>query len=314
MALSSDKPDRWAEDITLAVRLFDDWFLAHAPKTFREERQRATQSVKNAFAATSNFRALSPVVLRASPSVVEVLRMATTPPLARDRLIGLAQVGKSLVQCLERGRLPPKSLGTPVLAESLERICSVIEPLLDLEVFSWRTDGRDPTDSERDLAAFVVADRLCSSLSNPIIRNAHQERQRKILGDVLSGAGYVEQAHSPDLPISFMTPGTFAFGMNVPSNVAIVAVDLVIQPKQPTGNRIPIVTELKAAGDFTNVNKRRKEEADKFRNLKAKYGEDLKLVLFLCGYFDRNYLQYEAGAGIDWVWEHRPRELLELLD
>jgi hypothetical protein len=313
MPLNSDKPDRWAEDITSSVKLFDHWFLFHAPKTFREERQKATQAVKSAFAATSNFMTLSPDVLRASPSVVEVLRMATTPPLARDRLIGLAQVGKSLVQCLEQGKLPPKSAGTSLLAESLDRICKVIEPLLDLEVFAWRAEGRQPTGAERDLAAFVVADRLCSSLSNPIIRNAHQERQRKILADLLSGAGYVEQAHGPDLPMSFMTPGTYAFGMNVPSNMAIVAVDLVIQPKQPTGNRIPIITELKAAGDFTNVNKRRKEEADKFRNLKAKYGEDLKLVLFLCGYFDKNYLQYEADAGIDWVWEHRPNDLLELL-
>lgn len=313
MPLNSDKPERWPEDVTLSVRLFDQWFLSHAPKTFREERQKATQSVKDAFASTKDFVKLTPEVLRANPSVVEALRMATTPPLARDRLIGLAQVQKSLVQCLEQGRLPPKSLGTSMLAESLERICAVIEPLLDLEVFPWRTKGRKPTGNERDLAAFVVADRLCSSLSNPIIRNAHQARQRNILADLLSNAGYVEQAHSPDLPISFMQPGTYSFGMNVPSNVAIVAVDLVIQLKQPTGNRIPIITELKAAGDFTNVNKRRKEEADKFRNLKAKYGEDLKLVLFLCGYFDRNYLQYEADAGIDWVWEHRPVDLLALL-
>jgi XamI restriction endonuclease len=313
MPLSSDKPDRWREDIKLSVRLFDDWFLSHAPKTFREERQKATLAVKNAFAATSNFMTLTPDVLRASPSVVEVLRMATTPPLARDRLIGLADVAKSLVQCLEQGKVPPKSIGTSVLAEGLARICAVIEPLLDLEVFPWRSQSRQPTDAERDLAAFVVADRLCSSLSNPIIRNAHQQRQRKILSDLLSSAGYVEQTHSSDEPINFMTPGTYAFGMNVPSNMAIVAVDLVIQPKQPTGNRIPIITELKAAGDFTNVNKRRKEEAEKFRNLKAKYGEDLKLVLFLCGYFDENYLKYEADAGIDWVWEHRPTDLLALL-
>lgn len=314
MPLNSDKPDRWPGDIALSVRLFDEWFLHHSPKTFREERRKATEAVKSAFTATADFTMLSPEVLRASPSVVEVLRMATTPPLARDRLIGLAQVGKALVQSLEEGRLPRKSLGTPLLAESLERICSVIEPLLDLELFSWRSEGRKPTDSERDLAAFVVADRLCTSLSNPIVRNAHQARQRRILADLLVNAGYVEQPHSPDLPISFMAPGTYAFGMNVPSNVAIVAVDLVIQPKQPTGNRIPIITELKAAGDFVNVNKRRKEEADKFRNLKAKYGEDLKLVLFLCGYFDRNYLQYEADAGIDWVWEHRPNDLLQLLE
>jgi hypothetical protein len=180
-------------------------------------------------------------------------------------------------------------------------------------VFLWRIEKRLPTDNERELAAFVVADRLCFSLANPIIRNAHQARQRDILATLLSKAGYKQQALVPGLPISLMEAGTYAFGVNVPSNAAIVAVDLVVQPKQLRGNRIPIIVELKAAGDFTNVNKRRKEEADKFRNLRAKYGEDLKLVLFLCGYFDRNYLQYEATAGIDWVWEHRPGDVLGLL-
>ena len=130
---------------------------------------------------------------------------------------------------------------------------------------------------------------------------------------MLDGAGYREQAHSLDQPINFMEPGTFAFGMNVPTTMAIVAVDLVIQPKRPTGNRIPLMIELKAAGDFANVNKRRKEESDKVRYLEGKYGNDLRLILFLCGYFDRNYLQYEADAGIDWVWEHRPTDLLEIL-
>lgn len=313
MRLNADKPERWPDDVASSVRLFDEWYLSHAPKTFREERRRATEAVQAAFAATSDFLKLTPEVLEEFPAVVEVLRMATTPPLARDRLIGLAGVGKNLVECLEEGALPRKMKGKQALTESLTRICAVVEPLLDLEVFPWRSERRRPTRNQRDLAAFVVADRLCSSLSNPIIRNAHQARQRTILTRLLAKAKYVEEAHSPEFPISFMKPGTFAFGMNVPSNMAIVAVDLVVQPKHPTGNRIPIMIELKAAGDFTNVNKRRKEEADKFRNLKAKYGEDLKLILFLCGYFDRNYLQYEADAGIDWVWEHRPDDLLPLL-
>ena len=34
-------------------------------------------------------------------------------------------------------------------------------------------------------------------------------------------------------------------------------------------------------------------------------------ILFLCGYFDSGYLGYEAAEGIDWVWEHRIKELAE---
>jgi len=70
-----------------------------------------------------------------------------------------------------------------------------------------------------------------------------------------------------------------------------------------------LLIEAKSAGDFTNTNKRRKEEAVKITQLRNNYGEDVRLVLFLCGYFDSGYLGYEAAEGIDWVWEHRTDDL-----
>ena len=74
----------------------------------------------------------------------------------------------------------------------------------------------------------------------------------------------------------------------------------------------PVLIEAKSAGDFTNVNKRRKEEAAKFGQLRFTYGRRIALVLFLGGYFDSGYLGYEAAEGIDWVWEHRPDDLAEV--
>ena len=46
--------------------------------------------------------------------------------------------------------------------------------------------------------------------------------------------------------------------------------------------------------------------------LQATYGENLRYVLFLCGYFGSDYLGYEAAEGIDWVWEHRIDDLAKL--
>lgn len=63
--------------------------------------------------------------------------------------------------------------------------------------------------------------------------------------------------------------------------------------------------EAKSAGDFTNPNKRRKEEAIKISQLRGTYSQELRFILFLSGYFDSGYLGYEAAEGIDWVWEHR---------
>jgi uncharacterized membrane protein len=83
----------------------------------------------------------------------------------------------------------------------------------------------------------------------------------------------------------------------------------VVQPKKLRRSRLPVLFELKSAGDFANVNKRRKEEAKKMSQLKAALGSAVEYVLMLCGYFNAGYLGYEAAEGIDWVWEHRLTDL-----
>jgi type II restriction enzyme len=110
-----------------------------------------------------------------------------------------------------------------------------------------------------------------------------------------------------------LEPGTFSFRLNVPVSIGLelrkvnIPVDVVIKPKDTS--KKPILIEAKSAGDFTNTNKRRKEEAVKYSQIKMTYGEDIPFLLFLCGYFDSGYLGYEAAEGIDWIWEHRMEDL-----
>jgi hypothetical protein len=113
-------------------------------------------------------------------------------------------------------------------------------------------------------------------------------------------------------PLIGMMPGTYAFRLNVPtggSRIVTIPVDVVVQPKKPRPTKLPVLFELKSAGDFANVNKRRKEEAKKMSQLKAQYGPKVEYILLLCGYFNAGYLGYEAAEGIDWVWEHRLSDL-----
>jgi hypothetical protein len=113
-----------------------------------------------------------------------------------------------------------------------------------------------------------------------------------------------------------MMPGTFAFHYSVATggetHKVNVSVDALIQPRVLRPNRLPIMVEAKSAGDFTNTNKRRKEESKKISQLKTTFGEDVCYIVFLCGYFDSGYLGYEAADGIDWVWEHRIEDLEQL--
>jgi hypothetical protein len=48
------------------------------------------QQVKSALARTANWTNITPATLRQHSSMLPILKMATTPPIARDRLIGLA--------------------------------------------------------------------------------------------------------------------------------------------------------------------------------------------------------------------------------
>ena len=114
-----------------------------------------------------------------------------------------------------------------------------------------------------------------------------------------------------------MPPGSFSFRMNVSvnqengDNSVNIPIDVVIKPLDSKAKQLPLFLEAKSAGDYTNTNKRRKEEAVKMSQLRSTYGRDVQFNLFLCGYFDSGYLGYEAAEGIDWVWEHRIDDLIE---
>src|SRR5205823_9915406 len=145
--------------------------------------------------------------------------------------------------------------------------------------------------------------------------NAQEQRQLALTGDYLDKRGYRKQSHPAGKPLTEMEPGTYSFRMNLAVGKALkvnIPIDVVIQPKKPRKDRLPILIEAKSAGDFTNTNKRRKEEATKIHQLQATYGPAVPFILFLCGYFGSDYLGYEAAEGIDWVWEHRIDDLAKL--
>jgi hypothetical protein len=312
--VNADKPHLWKADIAASVDQFNQWFMRFAPQAFRSTRVKTTEHVKAALIATRDLRSIDSATLQANPGSLQTLRMCTAPPLAVDRLIGLASVNKSLVGSMEEGNLAAR-MKAELLEENLTKICRVLTRLLDHDIFPWLDAGTAPTEHERDRASTIVADRLCSAVANPIVRNAQEQRQLKVLGEWLDKRGYRKRSHAPGKPLTEMEAGTYSFRMNLPVGTAVkvnIPIDVVIQPKKVRKDRLPILIEAKSAGDFTNTNKRRKEEATKVHQLQATYGEGVRFVLFLCGYFGSDYLGYEAAEGIDWVWEHRIDDLAKL--
>ena len=312
--INADKPHLWKSDIAASVDQFNQWFMHFAPEAFRSTRVKTTGQVKTALIATRDLRSIDAATLKGNPSALSTLRMCTAPPLAVDRLIGLADASKNLVGRMEDGKLPTKMNAVELDAE-LTKLCRIISKLLDRDIFPWLDAAKNPTEHERDRASTIVADRLCSAVANPIVRNAQEQRQLKLIGDWLNARGYRKQGHPSGKPLTEMEAGTYTFRMNLAVGKALrvnIPVDVVIQPKKPRKDLLPVLIEAKSAGDFTNTNKRRKEEATKVHQLQAAYGTGVPFVLFLCGYFGSDYLGYEAAEGIDWVWEHRIEDLLKL--
>jgi hypothetical protein len=313
--VNADKPNLWKQDIAQSVNFYNNWFMQFAPVTYRQTRINTTQQVESALSLTANLTNITPATLRQHPSVLQILRMATAPPIARDRLIGLAGVSPNLVKSMEdKQRIPPRMKSALVDIE-LERISQVLEQLIDKGIFPWLDTQLQPTEAQILIAATIIADRLCGAVADPLIRNAQEQRQLAAIREWLEARGYSYLPSGTGLKFNTIEPGNFTFRLNIPVNLQSgkkqvnIPVDAVIMPLNSSASDSPLLIEAKSAGDFTNPNKRRKEEAAKVAQLKSSYGNNIRFILFLCGYFDSGYLAYEAAEGIDWVWEHRVNDL-----
>lgn len=307
-----NKPDLWKNDIVQSVDMYNNWFMEFAPSAYRGTRLRVAKDVEETLRATNNLQDIGPGILRENPAVLPTLRMSTCPPLAVDRLIGLAGVPGSLVDTMEKQQKLPKRLVGDSLDRELNKIGAIIEKMADPDIFVWLRRETPATEVEIHRASTIVADRLCGSFANPIIRNAQEKRQLSAIESWLKERGY--QPAAKGLKFNEMEPGTYGFRMNLPVNIGAatkvnIPVDAVIMPWNSTKGDLPLLVEAKSAGDFTNVNKRRKEEAVKMSQIRGTFGDRARFILFLCGYFDSGYLGYEAAEGIDWVWEHRIDDL-----
>jgi hypothetical protein len=304
------KPNQWKADIVKSVDMYNEWFMKFAPRAFRETRTQTTKDVEVALRATNNLTKIDPSVLRENPGVLPTLRMSTCPPIAVDRLIGLARVSKGLVYRIENEKKLPTRLTGSALDTELRKIGKIIELMADPDIFVWLNRSAPVRKEEIHRAATIVADRLCGSVANPIIRNAQEKRQLVTIKAWLESRQYKQTSSGDGVNFRNMPPGTFSFRMNIPVTLeggkqVNIPSDAVIMPRRARQGDFPLLFEAKSAGDFTNVNKRRKEEAAKMSQLRKTYGNKIQFNLFLCGYFDGGYLGYEAAEGIDWVWEHR---------
>ena len=117
---------------------------------------------------------ISPAIFRNTPDILPTLRMSTCPPLAVDRLIGLAGVPAGMVKRMENEKKLPARMAVADVDRELAKIGIIIGKMADPDIFVWLETKKTPTETEIHRAATIVADRLCGSVANPIIRNARK--------------------------------------------------------------------------------------------------------------------------------------------
>lgn len=152
MPINADKPQRWKEDIARSVDLFNDWFMKFAPKAYWDSRTETTKDVEQALVFSKDLTQLTGDILQANPGILPTLRMSCCPPLARDRLIGLASVSISLVKTMELSAIPPR-MRLDALKRDLAGIIGIITRMLDGDIFPWLSAKKSPTELERHRAS-----------------------------------------------------------------------------------------------------------------------------------------------------------------
>jgi type II restriction enzyme len=176
MAVNLDKTNRWKSDIMQSVVMYNQWFMEFAPAAFRSTRIHTTTDVETAMRLTGNLTNIRPAVLLEHLEILPTLRMSTCPPLAVDRLIGLAGVSGSLVKRMEEEKKLPVRMADSAVEQELTKIGAIIGRMADPDIFVWLDRKSAPSDTEILRAATIVADRLCGAIANPIIRNAQEKR------------------------------------------------------------------------------------------------------------------------------------------
>jgi hypothetical protein len=148
MPVNLDKPQRWKADILQSVDMYNDWFMKFAPDAFRTTRIQTTREVEAALKATRNLTNIQPALIRKHPDILPTLRMSTCPPLAVDRLIGLAGIPPSVVKRMEDKKKLPVRMSVAAIDAELAKITAIIEKMADPDIFIWLGRDSPPTKTE----------------------------------------------------------------------------------------------------------------------------------------------------------------------
>lgn len=113
------------------------------------------------------------------PALLTAFRYLSGPPISTDDLKILAEAA-----------LSPSRLRSD--AEMVKRVLNVVRLGLDKRRFPWVSEGREPTENERDAAVLASAALLASTHVNTVRRSESKEAQEQVVEETLLAIKWIK--------------------------------------------------------------------------------------------------------------------------
>lgn len=228
--------------------------------------------------------------------LLEALRYLPGPPISADDLKTLADAVLT----------PSKLRANPEMAKS---IAQIILNGLDRRRFPWVTEGREPTEAERNAAVLASAALLATSRAGTKRRTEDKDQQENELMATLETAG-LKRVPTRDIPVLTAAPGRGEFCAE--SRLGTRKADIVLGLWD--GRVMPI--ECKVSNSSTNSVKRLNNDAAvKATSWKHDFGTVQVIpAAVLSGVYKLHNLQDAQARGLTLFWSHDIAELISWIE
>ena len=228
--------------------------------------------------------------------LLEALRYLPGPPISADDLKTLADAVLT----------PSRLRANPEMAKS---IAQIILNGLDRRRFPWVTEGREPTEAERNAAVLASAALLATSRAGTKRRTEDKDQQENELMATLETAG-LKRVPTRDIPVLTAAPGRGEFCAE--SRLGTRKADIVLGLWD--GRVMPI--ECKVSNSSTNSVKRLNNDAAvKATSWKSDFGTvQVVPAAVLSGVYKLHNLQDAQARGLTLFWSHDIAELITWIE
>lgn len=225
--------------------------------------------------------------------LLHALRYLPGPPISEDDLKTLADAVLT----------PSRLRDDPAMIQS---IAQIIRDGLDRRRFPWVTEGREPTEMERNSAVIASASLLATSRVSTMRRTGDKNQQESMVVEALTASG-LTQVPAREMAVLSQAParGEFCSESRLGTRKADIVVGLW------DGRVMPL--ECKVSNSSTNSVKRLNNDAAvKATSWKSDFGTvQVVPAAVLSGVYKLHNLQDAQQRGLTLFWAHDIERLVE---